>query len=481
MSKRILLPAALLFVVAAYYSAGYHQLDEHFQILEFAAYKLGLAEATDLPWEYHERMRPALQPALAYTIHRVVGWFGHTDPFTVAFILRLLSGALTLTVAGLLYRRYVPRISAGVRLWFVLLLFFHWCAYYSGVRFSSENWSGLFAVIGLLLYPLSRSGDPHRFTGAGGHSAFLAGACFGLAFLFRYQVGIMVAGFGAWLLFVERERWTSIAAVVAGGLSALLLAYPLSYWLYGEWTLPAWNYLAANLIEGKAATYGTRPWYAYPVLVFLRGIPPLSLVYLVGTVGFCWWFRRDPLTWMVVAFVVVHSALARKDIRFLYPLIPLVPVLVAGAATAWQRRGADGWWRKPLTRWLVALSAATNFVLLLAVLLRPAASEIAPARFVNQAYPGAATLTGPDAEIIDAEGATARYYGRPRHQIDSLSLVRPGSCGPAPCLFVTHTRETPAPPAAGKLVFTDRPEWIDTVNLGGWADRQKWWYIYEFR
>ncbi|MBB4077804.1 phosphatidylinositol glycan class B [Lewinella aquimaris] len=481
MNKLYVILAGLLFVVTAVFSTGHHQGDEHFQILEFAGYKLGMVETDDLPWEFDDRMRPALQPAIAYVVYRIVGLAGEPNPFTVALLLRLLSGAFTLVVALLLYDRYGRRMSLEVRPWFVLLLLFNWCAYYNGVRFSSENWSGLTAVLGFLAYPLARPTGFHRFTGRGGYSAFVAGICFGLAFLFRYQMGLLIAGFGLWLVVVERERWQNIAVVILGGLTALLLTYPLSYWLYGEWTLPAWNYLTANLIEGKAATYGTRPWYAYPILVFLRGIPPVSLVYLAGAFAFFWYFRRDPVSWMVVAFMVAHSLLARKDVRFLFPLIPLLPVLVAGAATEWQRRRGTAVWRKKWVKGLVAVAWVTNLLLLAIVLTRPAASEIAPAAFVYDSYAEGATLVGPDREILVAEGSTGRYYLRSSHQLALLSSKDHGTCGPAPCLFVTNTREVPSPPGDAVLVFTDRPRWIDAVNVGGWADRQKWWYIYELK
>ncbi|WP_116105740.1 hypothetical protein [Lewinella sp. IMCC34191] len=472
MSKKYWALAALLFFLAATFSVGHHQGDEHFQILEFAAYKLGIASADDLTWEFHERMRPALQPAMAYGIYRLFEVFGPVDPFGVSFVLRLLSGLLTLLVTTLLYFRYH---KVNPYAWWPFLLLFHWCLYYNGVRFSSENWGGLAAITGLLLFPLGVS-DRNAYTPSGGRSAILAGVCFGLAFLFRYQMALFVGGFYLWWLLFYRRQWSAVWMSMTGGWLILLLCYPLTYWLYGEWTLPAWNYFAANLVAGKAAAYGTLPWWGYIELVFLRGIPPLGLLYVLATGYYLYKYGRDPLSWAVGVFLIVHSVIGRKDIRFLYPLIPLLPVLMAGA---WQ--GTRSWLlqtigKRPL-RGFGWLCLVLNALLLAAVVVRPAASEMPPLRFLYVAYPGPATLTGPDARIIKAEGATGYFYHRPGHRIvpvgDSVS-----TCAPSPCLYLIRTRDEPRPPAGSQLVYSDRPDWLVSHLPFGLLSREKWWYIY---
>jgi len=59
-------------------------------------------------------------------------------------------------------------------------------------------------------------------------------------------------------------------------------------------------------------------------MVFERGVPPLSLLYIAAPLWFAWRFRRDPLTWMMVPFLLVHFLLSRKDARFLFsaPTLP---------------------------------------------------------------------------------------------------------------------------------------------------------------
>ena len=462
--------AGVLFLLAALCSTGHHQGDEHFQILEFAAYKLGRAEATDLTWEFHARMRPSLQPALAYAVSRLLGVVGADDPFFVAGVLRGLSAAATLLLLTVLHRRIRPAISADLWRGFSLFLFFHWCLYYTGVRFSSETWGGLCAIGGLLAYPLPPPGDG-SFTPAGRGNAWLAGALFGLAFLFRYQMAVFVAGWFLWWIILYRREIIYLLRAVAAGLLVLALAYPLTFWLYDEWTLPAWNYLTANLIEGRAAAYGTLPVWAYLELVVLRGIPPLGIAYAAGTLYFLYRFRRDPLAWCVGTFVLVHSLLGRKDIRFLYPLIPLLPVMLTAT---WQqlRRSID---LPRVSRGLSYVCVALNCGLLATVTLRPAASEIAPLRFVYRSYPGPATLCGPQAGFLQAEGATPRFYLRAGHRIAQACTTVSGE----PVLYMARTRVPAELPNFGKLVFTDRPDWLLPYLPFGLLQREKWYYVYE--
>ena len=459
-----------LFLLAAVCSTGHHQGDEHFQILEFAAYKLGRAEAADLTWEFHERMRPALQPAVAYAVSRLLQLFGADDPFLVAGVLRGISGAVTLLLLYYMHQRFRSAVSADLLRGFTLFLLFHWCAYYTGVRFSSETWGGLSAIGGLLAYPLPPA-DDRSFTPAARGNAWLAGALFGLAFLFRYQMAVFVAGWFLWWLILYRREPAQLLRTVTAGLLVLALAYPLTFWLYGEWTLPAWNYLTANLIEGRAAAYGTLPVWAYLELVVLRGIPPLGIAYLLGTLFFLYRFRRDPVAWCVGVFVLVHSLLGRKDIRFLYPLIPLLPILLTAS---WQDLRHRITYKK-INRWLFHVCVVLNIALLAVVLLRPAASEIAPLRYVYRTYPGPAVLCGPQAGFLQAEGATPRFYLRSGHRIAAECRSRPD----VPVLYMARTRVPAELPDFGKLVFTDRPDWLLPYLPFGLLDREKWYYIYE--
>lgn len=484
MAQKHLLLAGLALLIACWFSVGFHQGDEHFQLLEFAAYKLGLIGAEQLPWEFGERMRPATQPAIAYALHRVWGVFGEVNPYYFAFLLRLLSAAGFLLLAVKVYERFAPRMPTQRLLgWLALGLLFNWCSVYSGIRFSGENWSGMAFACGLLLYPAAVPRREDVFTPAragGGAACFAAGLLFGLAFLFRYQVAIMVVGFGAWLLFVGRERWQRIGLVVLGGLCALAVGTLLDRWFYGEWVIAPWHYLRSNLIEGKAATFGSAPWWDYFRMVFERGVPPLSLLYLAAPLWFAWRFRRDPLTWAMVPFLLVHFLLSRKDARFLFPLLPFVPVMIMAGAVALRRRYGDGFFGR---RWVgrgVKLLWGLNLLVLLSVLFRPMISEVKVNKFVWDNYTEPVTLFADGRHVFTYANLTLNFYQRPGKVIIHRTEERAAwpACTTDVCLYSQLTR-TPSPPAGARLVYTTRPRWADELGLKDWLDGMKWWAIYE--
>jgi hypothetical protein len=60
------------------FSRGYFQFNEHYQVLEFIQWKLGLMRTTDMPWELTGRMRPSLHPLMFLPVEwlslHALGW-----------------------------------------------------------------------------------------------------------------------------------------------------------------------------------------------------------------------------------------------------------------------------------------------------------------------------------------------------------------------------------------------------------------------
>ncbi len=503
MPSKYLYLSAIVLLCTVWNAIGFHQGDEHFQILEFAIHRAGV-EGAELAWEYHEQMRPGLQPYLAYCLYRVLGLFGEVDPFFMAGLLRFFSAALFLGVAVTVYNRYRSAFPGKSALrWFALLLLFSWCNVYAGVRFASESWSGACFAFGLLLYPLPELGDPEmkssvitrslfwrgrRCGGGAGHTpprnlmskAFLAGGLFGLSFEFRYQLAIAVVGFILWLLIATKVNWKHLAATVAGGLLAVGIGTLTDAWLYDEWVFAPWKYLEQNLIQGKAATFGTKPWYGYVEYIFERGVPPLSLVYLAAIGYFCYRYRWDPVTWSFLLFFVVHSILSRKDIRFLFPMLPFLPLAVAVLyrdlrlryGKDFLRRG----WRRMAFRTLIVISC----VLLAWVMIRPMNSNLPATRFVYNNYQEPVTLLANGKSIYNHSGLVHRFYRREGLTIvnsgDGQPLARP--CPTATCLYSVETND-PNPPEGAKLVYTRAPFFLNSFDAWGLLRNPRYWYVYE--
>ena len=81
--------ALLVHLAAIWFTLGFMQEDEHFQILEFAGLKLGWTQPQLLPWEFASRIRPALQPIMVLATSR---FFSLLNPYIIALIFRFFAG-----------------------------------------------------------------------------------------------------------------------------------------------------------------------------------------------------------------------------------------------------------------------------------------------------------------------------------------------------------------------------------------------------
>lgn len=470
--------------LTAWNAAGYHQGDEHFQVLEFAASKAGTVAAADLPWEFGEQMRPGLQPLMAYGMYRFLGLFGEVNPFFMAFVLRLLSAALFLHVCRAIFKRYGRAFrDLTNRRWFGLMLLFTWCNIYAGVRFSSESWSGAMFVLGFLAYPLPLSSynlARPRVPGPGsGALAFLAGIYFGLSFEFRYQLALAVVGFVLWLLFVGKPNWKHLFLLVIGGVCVLGLGSLADYWLYGDWVIAPWNYLSQNLIEGKAAGFGTKPWYGYIEYIFERGIPPISIIYLLAIAYFCIRYYKDPITWSFLLFFIAHSALSRKDIRFLFPMLPFLPIALTVLMRDIRNRKGDRAFKKGWRSWVFGLMITLNCGLLITVMFRSMNSNMALMEYVYEQYDGPVTILADGKHLYNHSDLLVRFY-QPETRVRIVQAKDRNwpACPTKICLYSQLTREEDPPPGF-KLVYSNAPTFLGNFDPFGLVSKQNFWYLYE--
>lgn len=154
--------------------------------------------------------------------------------------------------------------------------------------------------------------------------ALLGASLLGVAVLFRLQNAIFPAGALA-LLALRREKRACWEAGLA-----------LATWaaIYGLLDLLTWGglfhsalvYLRFNLVEGQAARWGTaEAWYYARVL--WTSMPAVALC-LVGL--WALGARRAPgVSLIALAFFLAHSLVPHKELRFLFPLLPVLGALAA--------------------------------------------------------------------------------------------------------------------------------------------------------
>ena len=326
---------AVLTAVSALTSVTFFHPDEHFQTVEFASLKLGFTAPSELPWEYAARLRPWLQPALYTLLAKGALALGVTSRFVLLGLFRAATALLSFVAFRAFALRAVRELPRErMRLAFARSVPLFGFLPYLFVRTSSETFAAAF-----FLFAVSAAWVPGVFSR---RRSLVLGALLGLAFEARFQTAFAGLGVLAWLVVVRRVRVSALLMVIAGGLGIVALSLAVDAWGYGELCFPPWNYLRENVLRGVAKQFGEEPFWAYPLLVVVNVFMPVALVAVVAVGVAAWRFPRHVLTWVVVPFVVLHSLVSHKEERFLFPLAPLVPALIALAfSSPLRRRDAD--------------------------------------------------------------------------------------------------------------------------------------------
>jgi len=480
--------AAAICVASAWFNRGFFSHDEHFQILEFAWYKLGRTPVGGLAWEFDAKMRPALQPFLAAGLFRVLDALVWFTPFFASFLLRLVSGLLGLWISLELCIRVLPWVrDASFKRLLLPGMLFLWFLPYTHGRFGSENWGGLLFFGGLCL--LLDATNPENTRRAMLRTA-LAGLAWGAAFYCRYQVGFAIAGAGLWLVFIRGARARAIAVLTASFALACALNFVLDHWLYGAWVNTPYNYFHANLVEGKAAMFGTQPWWFYFVQMLAILVPPFSLV-LVGLLGAGMWFcRRNVLVWAVLPFVIGHTVLGHKEVRFLIPITyAIVPLLVLAAdnlPASLQARLA-GWQGRRGAATAVRVFIALNTLALLFMTFKPSSETVTVYQWLYEQSREQPIVLYTGSRLPYSMGSYELNFYRPANVMvknvgDVEELRAAIANGHGRVFLFQPSLRPPLWTAQNRIgctpVVRTLPSWVTRVNINNWTSRMYVWTVF---
>ncbi|SHN25247.1 hypothetical protein [Chitinophaga sp. CF418] len=312
--------AIIIYGMAAYFNIGYYHPDEHYQIIEFAGLKLGWNQPADMAWEYTKAIRPTIQPWLCLVHFKLMLLIGVKNPYQLAFSLRILTAVCSLFATGFFARR----TYAYFQFQHIPKTLYYYCCYFLwfipmvGVRFSSETWSGLLFTVAFALVL-----DNKTTTGK-----YLAiGTLLGVCFLFRFQCGILAASLIMWMLVIKKDPPRYMLTAISAIIVMILVGFLLDYLFYHKATLTFVNYFRANIIEDAASKYGVSSWSTLLSYILLHTIVPFGLLICASIVWLVIMKPGNPLIWCVVPFILIHAIIPHKEIRFLFPLVWMVPCM----------------------------------------------------------------------------------------------------------------------------------------------------------
>lgn len=425
-SKRVLYLSLFLHLVAAFFSTGYHHYDEHYQIMEWAGFKLGLTPVDHLAWEYPAQIRSWLQPAFAFTVSSVLNLFGAFDPFWASLLLRAVFATLGWwTTVGLVRCCEFWFPDPKIRKSAILATALAWFVPYLHARYSSENGAQVFFLLGMLpLVQWVAKGRRAELLQVG----LLTGVLWGVAFQCRFHAGFLILPAVLWLLAYARPCGRVLVNIGVGFLFVTCLALAIDRWGYGEWVFPAIGYFKVNVIEGKANEWGVAPFWHYFERYFVLA-PPLTSLLLVGVV-LCWAFaRRFSLSWITFCFVLVHSLVSHKEVRFLFPVLPLTPVM---AFMAIQKSTVlRDWFTRSRFRFSSPVLWGFNFLFLVPLVLLPTRTEIPFYKRLWEINPPALSILGTNPFRVP--GVSSFFYRRPTLEVSEVADLSPSFKGHLVC------------------------------------------------
>ena len=278
--------------------------DEVYQSLE-PAHRLvyGYGVTT---WEWREGVRSWVFPIVLSGVMRATGWMGPGSYGYLYGVIVVLSLASLSTVwfayawAKRASGSEAAIIAAGASAIFFGLVYFAPKALYEVVATD-------FLLPGLYLGVYGDSVNEKK-------RLFAAGFFLGIAASLRIQL-IPAVAFS--VIYFCYRHWRQRTPALIAGLSLPILAWGLVDKLTLSYPWQSFvRYFQANVTEGRSLSYGTLPWYAYlEVVVILLG--PVILFLWHGA-------RRSPFLAIVAIIIIVsHSLLSHKELRFIYPILPL--------------------------------------------------------------------------------------------------------------------------------------------------------------
>ena len=463
--ERLFLIGVFAHLIMAIFSIGFHQFDEHFQIIEFLNFKLFGGPEKDLPWEYRDQIRPWFQVFLYYFLVYPFKAIGLDSPFFITWVLRTITGLFglvcTWTLKDWLIEKFEnDEIKVKASLFFLTLF---WFVPYIHVRTSAESLSLAFGLLGFSLF--LKNLEKENFL-----PSLLTGLILSFSYLAKSQGAIAVAFLWFWAVAFHYKRWRFLTYVAVGVLLGIGLGVVVDYWGYGNWTFSPWNYYRVNIIEDRAAGFGVDPWYYYIKKSFSRGIAPLSLPLIIGTIAFWIKFWKSPLTWFTLPFVLVHTLIGHKELRFLFPVMAVTPLMTYMVWNEWKHR--DHKWSFRFVNFFMVL----NIILLIGTSFKAANSAFRFYRFLHDSPIREFHVR--DESPFTMVGLKVNFF-KPKNL--KVHIYKEGDLLPKKGNFFFRSGKEffkYKDKESCKLQYLSYPMWTLNFNVGNWVNRSRVWSLF---
>jgi len=490
-----------IFLAASFFTIGYHHPDEHFQVLEFANYKLGNSPVSDLPWEFNSRVRPTLQPFIAYLAIKCLTFVGIKNPFTYAFVLRALTGLFAWYIISkmslLLLNHFTTETGKKS---FIIMNFFLWYMPYISVRYSSESLSGLTFLCALycilIFYRYSEEKKENFLLTANPSKNFeylpaeskyntgfliCSGIFLGFSIFFRFQISFAILGLGFWLVFVKKNQWKNLLIISSFAILSMAACIYLDYWFYGTFAFTPYNYYKFTVLSGR--TQVGDPWWYYFALFILNAIPPISIFLLIFFVIGIYKYPKNIFAISFLFFLIIHMMFGNKEMRYMFPVsFSFIYLTALGMDYIYDRYKLSKVYSTIFTFMIIL-----NFIILIPRSIAPASEKAPFYNFLNNySIHKKTTVICLGKTLYEGAGIKINFYKSPN--IDIVVLNKNMKIND----YMNQHDLNEVLLFYDKAVFNDEhegfetekiysifPEWVLKYNINDWEKRTAIWSIYK--
>ena len=364
--KYILLAGLVIQILFSITATGFYHPDQHFQVVEFSSYQSGEPNAASVLWEYDNPVRATVQVYLFTAWHWFITTIGIHNTYLELALLRILLGLLMFVVFNIIALHYFKNEKKIILYSVLLLLNFSWFLPYIKTLFSSEMLSSLFFFGTACWYDMKKDKNPRM------GFLILIGFLLGLSFYFRFQTGFFIAGYGIWML-MKQKNIHHYLFIAAGFIACALINTWLDYEFYKRLVFTPYEYFYANIIDKRAASFGTSSFLRYVgLLIALVPVPPLSLfLFYYALKTFI--KKYDHLVFLtVLLFIIGHSLVGHKEERFMFPVLCVMPLMIGWGLPGLIRFYSNcKKWLRYILNTVILFSVSLNLLLLILLLLNP--------------------------------------------------------------------------------------------------------------
>ncbi len=383
-TRIILFAGFALQIITALNVVGYFHPDQHFSIVEFATYKMGITPEELLAWEFPNQVRPTIQVYLFLGFYKLMQFLHLDYAYTSDLILRIIVSSTGFVLYNYIIIRQFKDDSKSTLYIILGIANFSWFLPYVNTLFSSEIMGGMVYFSGILLYQRFKSNSLTIFR------ALVVGFIFSLSFYFRFQMGFALLGFGVWILFYEKATFSTILAIGGGFMLGVILNTTIDSYFYGQFAFTPYTYFYVNIIDGRASATGTNSFIYYVLLLAIMCTAPLlSLIFLYYI--FRGFFKKfgDAYSLSVIAFLFLHFIIPHKEDRFMFPVVGILPVILGYGIRSYTNKLPAKIWKNSyslLFKFIVWTSVILNVVLLYIMLTTPISQSIYFTKKLNETF-----------------------------------------------------------------------------------------------